>query len=84
MIYMLKCSCDLICIGKTSGTMKGRISEHDKSVISVESTDSPTTHLLTSVFTFKLKIHRSCRDSQPGMKQRSCLKNSKTEVINTG
>lgn len=42
----------MICMGKAFGTMKQRISEHDKSAISIESTDSPTTHLSTNVNTF--------------------------------
>lgn len=56
MIYMLKCPCELICIGKTSGALKQRISEHDKSAISIENTDSPTTHPSNNVNIFIMNI----------------------------
>lgn len=42
MIYMLKCPCGLICIAKTLGARKQRISVHDKSAISIEHSDFQT------------------------------------------
>lgn len=55
-IYMLKCPCELISIGKNSGALKQRISEHDKSAISIENIDSAITHPSNNVNIFIMNI----------------------------